>query len=59
MLPYRIRHTYMFQITKQILILVKDKQSKYKIQFLNDYLIYRGGGSYLNYLALCEKVIAS
>lgn len=38
-----------------MLILRKDNQSKYKMQFLNDYFIYSVSQTSL---AVCEKVIA-
>lgn len=37
---YRTTNTHMFQIVKQTLILDKDKQTKYKMQFLSDDFIY-------------------
>ena len=46
----------MFQIIKPILISHKDNRSKYKMQFLNDDVIYLGK-QIQTYLALCEKVI--
>ena len=45
----------MFQIIKQILILDNDNPSKYKMQVLNDDLIYWGNKAIQTYL---EKVIA-
>ncbi len=35
-------HTLMFQVIKQIKILIKDKTSKHNMQFLNEVVIMKG-----------------
>jgi len=48
----------MFQIIKQIEILVKDNTSKHKMQILNEGCYYYGKTkSNQTYMALCEKAI--
>ncbi len=51
-------HTLMFQIIKQIKILIKDNTSKHNMQFLNDVFYYEGEKTIQTHMALCEEAIS-